>query len=211
MRPSRGRWRAPIQPFCSDRALRPRCPAPHIRARAGRVHRGLSRGAHRRLPRPAHQRGGRGLRGLGPGGLPRSRRSSYPTSIEILRDSFAAMLFLFIGGSWRIGNRLAGKGSPGQSRTVAIDEMRLPYPLIWAFLASWVLGHGGGPRSRRPSAPPPSPGIARLRSACRYAAQGLGVLTHLFKSWNMPKSLRIGLTPVMAVMALATPTIGVVA
>jgi hypothetical protein len=129
-------------------------------------------------------------------------------SIEILRDSFAAMIFLFVGGSWRIGSRLAGKDSPGRSRTVAIDEMRLPYPLIWAFLASWfmvmaaVLAHA-------PVAVAAFAWNCALTLSLGYAAQGLGVLTHLFKSWNMPRSLRI-LTAIMAVMALATPTIGIV-
>jgi hypothetical protein len=41
-----------------------------------------------------------------------------------------------------------------------------------------------------------------------YAAQGLGIVTHLFKSWNMPRSLRI-LIAAMAIIALATLTAGI--
>jgi len=129
-------------------------------------------------------------------------------SISTLRNSYAALILLFIGGSWRLGNRLSGPGSPGRMETPAIDELRLPYDLLWVFLASWslvlaaVLLHA--PRSAEAFA-----WNCGLTLALTYAAQGLGIVTHLFKKWNMPKSLRI-IFVVMALIALATPTAGIV-
>lgn len=129
------------------------------------------------------------------------------TFLLILRNSYAALLLLYIGGSYRIGNRLSGPGSRGREETAAIDELRLPYPLLWGFLASWslvlaaVLLH----------APEWASAIAwncALALSLAYAAQGFGIVTHVFKRWKMPRSLRI-LFVVMAVLALATPTAGI--
>jgi hypothetical protein len=126
------------------------------------------------------------------------------TSISTLRDSYAAILLLFIGGSWRLGNRLSGAGSRGRLETGSIDDMRLPYPLLWAFLASWslvlaaVLLHA-------PAGLASFAWNCALALALAYAAQGFGILTHLFKRWKMPKFLRI-LILVMAVLAMTTPT-----
>jgi hypothetical protein len=124
-------------------------------------------------------------------------------SIAMLRNSYAAILFFLLAGSWRLGNRLSGIGSRGREVTVAIDELRLPYPFVWAFLVSWslvlatVLLHMSGAASA-------FAWNCALVVSLAYAAQGLGIVTHLFKSWNMPKSLRI-LMAVMAVISLATP------
>lgn len=126
--------------------------------------------------------------------------------LAMLRDSYAALLLLYIGGSYRIGNRLSGPGSPGREETAAIDELRLPYPLLWAFLASWslvlaaVLLHA-------PEWASAIPWNCALALSLAYAAQGFGIVTHVFKRWKMPRSLRI-LFAVMAVLALATPTAG---
>jgi hypothetical protein len=124
-------------------------------------------------------------------------------SIAMLRNSYAAILFFLLAGSWRLGNRLSGIGSRGREVTGAIDELRLPYPFVWAFLASWslvlvtVLLHVPGAASA-------FAWNCALVVSLAYAAQGIGIVTHLFKSWNMPKSLRI-LMAVMAVISLATP------
>ncbi len=122
--------------------------------------------------------------------------------LAMLRNSYAAILLLYIGGSWRIGNRLSGQGSRGREETAAIDELRLPYPLLWAFLASWtlvlaaVLLHAS-------EAPAAFAWNCALALSLTYAAQGFGILTHLFKIWKMPRSLRI-VFAVVAVLALAT-------
>ena len=41
--------------------------------------------------------------------------------LAVLRNSYAAILLFYIGGSWRIGNRLSGQGSRGREETIAID------------------------------------------------------------------------------------------
>jgi hypothetical protein len=124
-------------------------------------------------------------------------------SMSTLRNSFAAIFLALIGGSWRIGNRMSGPGSRGREITPAIDEFRLPYPFVWAFLASWslvlaavLLRAGVGASAFAWN--------CAVALSLAYAAQGLGIVTHLFKSWNMPRPLRVALA-VMALLALATP------
>jgi MFS family permease len=126
------------------------------------------------------------------------------SSIATLRNSYAAVLLFLIGGSWRLGNRLSGPGSRGREETAPIDEFRLPYLLLWAFLAAWslvlaaVLMH----------APETIAAFAwncAIALALLYAAQGLGIITHVLKRWNMPRFLRIVIAA-MALLALATPT-----
>jgi hypothetical protein len=135
-------------------------------------------------------------------------REIVATGIATLRDSYAAILFVLIGGSWRIGSRLAGENSLGHAEVVAIDELKLPFPFIWAFLASWFLVLGAvllhGPETV--SAVAWNCGLAL---AVAYAAQGLGILTYLFKSWKMPRSLRIMLV-ILAIVAMVTPTTAIV-
>jgi hypothetical protein len=124
-------------------------------------------------------------------------------SIATLRSSYAAVLFLLLGASWRLGNRLSGLGSKGREATPAIDKLRLPYPLIWGFLGSWALVLA----SLALKAPPAASAIAwnaALTFSLAYAAQGLGIVIHLCKSWNMPKSLRV-LIAITAILALLTP------
>jgi len=126
------------------------------------------------------------------------------TSITTLRNSYAALLLLLLAGSWRLGNRWSGQGSRGREETGAIEELRLPYALLWAFLASWslvlavVVLHA-------PQAAEAFAWNCALTLTLAYAAQGFGVLTHLFKKWRMPKSLRVVFV-VLAILALATPT-----
>lgn len=125
------------------------------------------------------------------------------SSLLVLQSCYAALIFLLVGGSWRIGNRLSGIDSPGWAETLAIDEVRMPFALVWAFLASWfaVLG------SVALEAPAAVSAIAwniALALSLAYAVQGLGIIVHLFKSWNMPKSLRV-LVAVIAALSLVTP------
>jgi hypothetical protein len=128
-------------------------------------------------------------------------------SIETLRNSYAAIILFIIGGSWRLGNRLSGPGSRGREETAAIDDLHLPYPLLWAFLASWSLVLGAV-LLHAPEAAAAFAWNCALALTLAYAAQGLGIVTHLFKSWNMPRSLRI-LIAAMAIIALATLTAGI--
>ena len=129
------------------------------------------------------------------------------SSISTLRNSYAAIILFFIGGSWRLGNRLSGPGSHGRDETTPIDELRLPYLLLWAFLASWSLVLAAV-FLRAPEAASAFAWNCAVAFSLVYAAQGLGIVTHLFKKWNMPKSLRI-MIAIMAVIALATPATGI--
>jgi uncharacterized protein YybS (DUF2232 family) len=125
------------------------------------------------------------------------------TSITTLHSIYAALVFLLIGGSWRLGNRLSGIESRGWEETVAIDELRMPYALIWAFLASWAFVLATLALNA-PAAPSAIAWNCALTLSLAYAAQGLGIIVHLFKSWNMPKSMRV-LIAVVAAMSLVTP------
>lgn len=125
------------------------------------------------------------------------------TSIETLQSIYAALIFLLVGGSWRLGNRLSGIESQGRKETVAIDELRMPYALIWAFLASWSMVLAAI-AFKAPPAPSAVAWNCALTLSLTYAAQGLGIIVHLFKSWNMPKSMRV-LIAVVAAMSLVTP------
>jgi len=130
------------------------------------------------------------------------------TSMNTLRDSFAAIILVIIGGSWRLGNRLSGPGSGGRAETCPIEALRLPYPLVWAFLASWSLVLAAVVL-RAGEALTAFAWNCAVVSTLLYAAQGWGIVTHLFKSWNMPRSLRL-LMGAMAVIAFFTPTAGFV-
>jgi uncharacterized protein YybS (DUF2232 family) len=121
----------------------------------------------------------------------------------MLRDSYAAILFLLLAGSQRLGNRWSGIGSPGRAETVAIEELRIPYPFVWAFLAAWSLLLATV-LLRAPEAASAFAWNCALIASLVYAAQGLGIVTYLFKRWNMPKSLRI-LVAVTAVISMVTP------
>jgi hypothetical protein len=125
------------------------------------------------------------------------------SSIALLRNSYGAMLFLLLAGSWRLGNRLSGLGSRGRERTGAIDDLRLPYPFLWAFLVSWTMVLAAV-LIKAPTAVSAVIWNCALTVSLAFAAQGLGIVTHLFKKWNMPKSLRI-LMAVMAVISFVTP------
>ncbi len=125
------------------------------------------------------------------------------SSMLVLRDSFAAILFLLIGGSRRLGDRLSGRYGIGRARTAAIEALRLPYPLLWAFLGSWSLVLAAEALHAPVAAGATAWNLALVASLA-YAAPGLGIVVHLFKRWNVPKSVR-ALLAVTAVIALATP------
>jgi hypothetical protein len=127
-------------------------------------------------------------------------------SFTVLRSSYAAILFLLIGGSWRIGNRLSGEGARGREETPAIDELCLPFFLVWAFLASWALVLAAV-ALKAPAMASAFAWNCAITLSLAYAAQGLGIVTHLFKSWNMPKSLRVTIA-ILALLSLATPKLG---
>lgn len=124
-------------------------------------------------------------------------------SFAILSHSFAAIIFAILGGSWWLGNRLSGLGSRGRAATLALDELRLPYPFLWAFLASWAFVLGAE-LSGAPVAVSAAGWNCALVVSLAYAGVGLGIISYLLKSRNAPKSLR-ALLAALAVVSLATP------
>ena len=125
------------------------------------------------------------------------------TSLELLRNSMAAMLFAFLAGSWWLGNRLTGRGFPGWKRTAALDELRLPYPFLWAFLGAWGFLLAEMAFKARGLVSAVTWNCALIVTLA-YAGVGLGIVSYLLKKWNTPKPLRVCLA-ILAVMALATP------
>jgi hypothetical protein len=128
--------------------------------------------------------------------------------IEVMIDSFAALVFFAVGGAWRIGNRLSGTESHGRSQTAPIEELRLPYPLLWAFLVSWSLVFAAY-LLRAPAALNAVAWNGAITLSFAYAAQGLGIFTFLFKKWNMPRSLRL-LIAALAFLSMAGTIFGIV-
>jgi len=126
--------------------------------------------------------------------------------MAVMVNSCAASIFMILGGSWRIGNRLSGPDSLGRERTCPIDDFRLPNAMIWIFLASWS-AVAAAILLKVPQALSAIAWNAAIAAAMAYAAQGLGVATQLLKRWNMPRPLRIAMAATFA-LALMTPTAG---
>jgi len=128
-------------------------------------------------------------------------------SKDALASCYAAILLALVGGSWWLGSRLAGPGSRGRVEAPALSACRLPYALVWPFLASWALVLaallGGFPVAVRHAAWNLAISLSLL-----YAAQGLGIASHFAQRINMPRPLRIAIAA-SALLALATPTAGV--
>ncbi len=122
-------------------------------------------------------------------------------------SGFAAMLYALIGLNRWLGTRLAALGRPVVS-VPRLAEYRLPFTLVWPFLAAWA----GVLAARYFSAPLPLAALAwnsALVLSLSYAVQGIGIASHLMNRWNLPRSLRIALTAFMVLM-FATPPFGVV-
>jgi hypothetical protein len=128
------------------------------------------------------------------------------TSVTILYCSFAALLLLWLVGSRWLGNRLSGTGSLGRQEAKSLSDFRLPYLLVWPFLAAWtgVLGVSYFKLGM------PAKAVAwnlALVLSLAYTAQGLGIASHFMRRWNLPRALRICLG-VTALLLFATPPMG---
>jgi hypothetical protein len=130
------------------------------------------------------------------------------TSLRVLASSYAGLLVLILGGSWWLGNRSAGPGSQGRSVAPALSAYRVPYALVWAFLASWaaVLATMF---VRGLDALQTAAWNCALAFSLPYAAQGAGIASSFFDRWKMPRFTRV-LIAATAIAALATPTAGTV-
>jgi len=126
------------------------------------------------------------------------------SSLRFFVSAFAGLVFLLIGGSWWIGNRIAGEGSLGRGEAVALRELRLPPELVWPLLASLTLllatlaiDLGQLPRV-----------VAWNLSivfALAYAAQGAGIVAHHLERLKVPGFLRIALALTIPLSAISSP------
>jgi MFS family permease len=129
--------------------------------------------------------------------------------VSAVNNSFAASIFMILGLSWIIGNRLAGEGSRGRMLIGPVEEYGLPYPAVWLFLGSWaavlaviVL--------RAPAFISAAAWNLALASSMAYFLQGFGIAVFLMKKWNAPRGLRIAAAAVF-IVTLFSPTGGVAA
>jgi Predicted membrane protein (DUF2232). len=126
------------------------------------------------------------------------------SSLQVIKDGYAALLIIIVGGSWRLGNRASGLGREGRAETPAIDDLHLPYPLLWAFLGSWAIVLAAL-ALKAPAAPTAFAWNCASSLTILYAAQGFGIVTHLFKAWSMPRGLRVAIA-IMALLSIVTPS-----
>ena len=129
-------------------------------------------------------------------------------TMKVLVSSYGAFLVLILGGSLWIGNRAAGWRNQGGARTVPLSAYRVPYALVWAFLAAWsavlaaLLTHAN-------VAVQAAAWNCALALSLPYAVQGVGIASSFFNRWKMPRFTRIAIAAT-AIVALVTPTAGVV-
>ena len=127
-------------------------------------------------------------------------------SLVVLQSSYVSLLFVLMGGSWWMGNRLSGAGSPGRKIASPLAEYRLPYICVWPFLAAWsavlvvTYFRIGAPWS------PIAWNLAILISLA-YAVQGIGIASHLMRRWNLPRMFRICII-VTAIILFCSPPFG---
>ncbi len=126
------------------------------------------------------------------------------TTLKVFASSYAAILCLLFGGSWWIGNRIAGEGSPGRRATAPLSELRAPEILVWPFLGALgllliVLFFKAGALAQA---------IAWnlvLAMSLVYAAQGMGIVSHVLRRLHVPGGFRIAFAVGVFVSAIGSP------
>ncbi len=129
-------------------------------------------------------------------------------ALAVVRDSYAATIFMMLGLSWIIGNRFAGEGSAGRALIGPVDGYKLPFAAVWAFLGAWTAVLAAVVL-RPPVAFSAIAWNLAIAAAMAYWLQGFGAAAHLLKRWKVPRGLRIVLAAA-CVLSLFT-TSGVVA
>lgn len=129
--------------------------------------------------------------------------------LNLVNNSFASSIFMTLGLSWMIGNRLAGEGSRGRTLCGPVENYRLPYPVVWIFLGSWAAVLAVIVLKAPPFAAAAAWNLALVTSMV-YFVQGFGIAVFLMKKWNAPRALRIVAAAVFVTM-LVTPTGGIAA
>lgn len=126
------------------------------------------------------------------------------STLSVFASCYAALLCLLLGGSWWLGNRLAGEGSEGRRLAPPLNELRAPEALVWPFLAGLgflllVLFFKAGPLVRA---------IAWnlvLAMSLVYAAQGAGIVSHALRRLHVPGGFRIAFAALALLSATLSP------
>ncbi len=126
------------------------------------------------------------------------------TTMNVFASCYAALFCLLFGGSWWIGSRLSGEGSAARRTAPPLSGFRAPRALVWPFLASLgllliVLYLKAGLAYRA---------IAWnlvLAMSLVYAAQGLGIVAHVFDRLRMPRGFRIAFAVAVLISAIGSP------
>ncbi|HUW41197.1 MAG TPA: DUF2232 domain-containing protein [Rectinemataceae bacterium] len=129
-------------------------------------------------------------------------------ALNLLASCYASLILAMLAVSRWLGNRFSGQDSAGRSEARPLAEYRLPYAMLWPFLAAWAFVAGAILLHASPTLLAVAWNLALLLSM-GYAAQGLGIASFIFTRWKMPRTLRF-LIAATVLVSLVTPTIGVV-
>ena len=110
--------------------------------------------------------------------------------LAVLRNSYAATIFMMLGLSWIVGNRLAGEGSRGREMTGPVEGYKLPFAAIWIFLGAWTAVLAAV-ALRAPAALSALAWNVAIAAAMAYWLQGFGAATFLLKRWKVLRGLRL--------------------
>ncbi|HTX72999.1 MAG TPA: DUF2232 domain-containing protein, partial [Rectinemataceae bacterium] len=130
------------------------------------------------------------------------------SALHILSSCYATLILLMLGGSRWLGNRISGRAAEGRKASPPLAEYRLPYVFLWPFLIAWA----GVAASILLKAADLYQAVAwnlALLLSMGYAAQGLGIASHIFTRWHMPRTLRFAIL-LAVIITIATPTVGVI-
>jgi len=130
--------------------------------------------------------------------------------IAVLRDSYAATIFMMLGLSWMMGNRLSGEGSVGRELTGPVEGYKLPFQAVWVFLGAWTAVLAAV-ALRAPAALSALAWNIAIASAMAYWLQGFGAAAHLLKRWKVPRGLRIVLAATCILFLFNANGVGIVA
>lgn len=124
----------------------------------------------------------------------------------ILASSFSVFFFILEAGSWWLGSRLAAAGRVVGKKVPTIREYHIPYTLLWPVLVAWAGVFVSLAFSLGGWFPALAWNAALVLSLC-YAVQGLGIISHLLTSRNLPGIMRLAIA-LIVFATLASPVAG---
>lgn len=126
------------------------------------------------------------------------------STLSMFASCYAGLIFIVLGGSWWIGNRLSGEGSGGRREAPSLRDFRLPDFIVWPFLA--CLGFLLATMAlRADSATRAAAWNLALVFALAYAAQGTGIVAHYLAHWKVPRFFRFVMVLLVALSAASSP------